>query len=207
MNKHFSDTGSEPFLSEQQRMVRNTARQLDGMSLPQLQPSVIAPRRGRLRGAESSRRPGFHRHDRLRGIRRLGIWLFSPIVSPSRNFPPPTAESERSSTFTISAQLMSLRKTALPSKSNMLPALASGDKIGAFLITEPQAQFETSALRTSARRDGDDFVINGTKQFISNGSEAGVAIIVARTDRGAGKRGFTTFLVEPPAKGLHSQSH
>ncbi|MFX9138879.1 acyl-CoA dehydrogenase family protein, partial [Acinetobacter baumannii] len=72
-------------------------------------------------------------------------------------------------------------------KQRLLPALASGDKIGAFLITEPQAGSETSALRTSARRDGDDFVINGTKQFISNGSEAGVAIIVARTDPGAGK--------------------
>ncbi|MBI3705969.1 MAG: acyl-CoA dehydrogenase family protein [Rhizobiales bacterium] len=86
-------------------------------------------------------------------------------------------------------------------KQRLLPALASGEKIGAFMITEPQAGSETSALRTSARRDGDDFVINGTKQFISNGSEAGVAIIVARTNPDAGKRGFTTFLVEPPAKG------
>ncbi len=86
-------------------------------------------------------------------------------------------------------------------KKRLLPAMATGEKIGAFLMTEPQAGSDTSALRTTARRDGDDFVINGTKQFISNGNEAGVAIIIARTNPDAGKRGFTTFLVEPPAEG------
>ncbi len=86
-------------------------------------------------------------------------------------------------------------------KARLLPAMAAGEKIGAFLMTEPQAGSDTSALRTTARRDGDDFIINGTKQFISNGNEAGVAIVLARTNPNAGKRGFTTFLVEPPADG------
>lgn len=86
-------------------------------------------------------------------------------------------------------------------KERLLPAMAAGEKIGAFLMSEPQAGSDTSALRTTARRDGDDFVLNGTKQFISNGSEAGVAIVIARTNPDAGKRGFTTFLVEPPADG------
>lgn len=86
-------------------------------------------------------------------------------------------------------------------KQRYLPGIARGEKIGAFLITEPQAGSETSALKASARRDGDHFVLNGTKQFISNGSEAGLAIVVARTDANAGRRGFTTFLVEPPAAG------
>jgi len=86
-------------------------------------------------------------------------------------------------------------------KQRLLPAMATGEKIGAFLMSEPQAGSDTSALRTTARRDGDDFVLNGTKQFISNGSEAGVALVIARTNADAGKRGFTTFLVEPPADG------
>ncbi len=86
-------------------------------------------------------------------------------------------------------------------KERLLPAMAAGEKIGAFLMTEPQAGSDTSAIRTTARRDGDDFVLNGTKQFISNGSEAGLAIVFARTNPDAGKRGFTTFLVEPPADG------
>ncbi|MEJ2410593.1 MAG: acyl-CoA dehydrogenase family protein [Novosphingobium sp.] len=86
-------------------------------------------------------------------------------------------------------------------KKRLLPAMATGEKIGAFLMSEPQAGSDTSAMRTTARRDGDDFVINGTKQFISNGGEAGVAIVFARTNPDAGKRGFTTFLVEPPAEG------
>jgi len=86
-------------------------------------------------------------------------------------------------------------------KQRLLPAMATGEKIGAFLMSEPQAGSDTSALRTTARRDGDDFVLNGTKQFISNGSEAGVSLVIARTNADAGKRGFTTFLVEPPADG------
>lgn len=86
-------------------------------------------------------------------------------------------------------------------KERLLPGMAAGEKIGAFLMSEPQAGSDTSAIRTTARRDGDDFVLKGTKQFISNGGEAGVAIVFARTNPGAGKRGFTTFLVEPPAEG------
>lgn len=86
-------------------------------------------------------------------------------------------------------------------KKRLLPAMASGEKIGAFLMTEPQAGSDTSALRTTARRDGNHFVLNGTKQFISNGGEAGLAIILARTNPDAGKHGFTAFLVEPPAEG------
>jgi len=86
-------------------------------------------------------------------------------------------------------------------KKRLLPPMASGEKIGAFLITEPQAGSDTAALRTRAKRDGSGFLIHGEKQFISNGSEAGVANIVARTDVSAGKKGFTTFVVEPPMDG------
>ncbi len=82
-------------------------------------------------------------------------------------------------------------------KRRYLPAAASGKQIGAWLLTEPHAGSDTAALRTSARRDGDVFVLNGTKQFISNGSEAGVAMALAVTDPSAGRRGFTAFVLDP----------
>ena len=86
-------------------------------------------------------------------------------------------------------------------RERFLPAMTRGDKIGAFLLTEPHAGSDTAAFRTTARRDGDHFVLNGTKQFISNGSEAGTVVVVARTDPEAGKHGFTTFIVDPAMPG------
>ncbi|HKU94346.1 MAG TPA: acyl-CoA dehydrogenase family protein [Vineibacter sp.] len=82
-----------------------------------------------------------------------------------------------------------------------LPAMARGENIGAFLLTEPQAGSDTAAFRASARRDGRDFILSGTKQFISNGSEAGTALALVQTDRGADKRGFTIFILDPKASG------
>lgn len=86
-------------------------------------------------------------------------------------------------------------------KERWLPAIARGERIGAFLITEPQAGSDTGALKTRADADGDGFVVNGVKQFISNGAQAGLAIIIARTDAAAGKHGFTALVAEPPATG------
>lgn len=86
-------------------------------------------------------------------------------------------------------------------KQRWLPPGARGERIGAWLLTEPQAGSDTAAIRTSARRDGDAFVLEGTKQFISNGSEAGVAMVQAVTDPAAGRRGITTFIVDPATPG------
>lgn len=86
-------------------------------------------------------------------------------------------------------------------KARYLPPGAMGKKIGAWLLTEPHAGSDTAALRTTARRDGDYFVVNGSKQFISNGSEAGTALILAVTDQSAGKRGITAFVVDTATPG------
>ncbi len=86
-------------------------------------------------------------------------------------------------------------------KQRWLPSGARGERIGAWLLTEPQAGSDTAAIRTSARRDGDVFVIDGTKQFISNGSEAGVAMVQAVTDPAAGRGGITTFIIDPSSPG------
>ncbi|MEX0293087.1 acyl-CoA dehydrogenase [Pseudomonas putida] len=80
-------------------------------------------------------------------------------------------------------------------KQQYLAPLASGSMIGAFALTEPQAGSDASSLKTRARLDGDHYVLNGSKQFITSGQNAGVVIVFAVTDPEAGKRGISAFIV------------
>ncbi|HEN8711682.1 acyl-CoA dehydrogenase [Pseudomonas sp. GD03746] len=80
-------------------------------------------------------------------------------------------------------------------KQQYLAPLASGSMIGAFALTEPQAGSDASSLKTRARLDGDYYVLNGSKQFITSGQNAGVVIVFAVTDPEAGKRGISAFIV------------
>ncbi len=80
-------------------------------------------------------------------------------------------------------------------KTQWLQPLARGDMLGAFALTEPHAGSDASALRTTARRDGDHYVLNGVKQFITSGKNADVCIVMAVTDKAAGKRGISAFWV------------
>jgi len=80
-------------------------------------------------------------------------------------------------------------------KDKWLPQLATGKMLGAFCLTEPQAGSDAAALTTRAERDGDSFVINGVKQFITSGKNADLAIVFAVTDADAGKRGISAFIV------------
>ncbi len=82
-----------------------------------------------------------------------------------------------------------------------LAPLARGAMLGAFCLTEPHAGSDASALRTTARRDGDSYVINGVKQFITSGKHADVAIVMAVTDKAAGKRGISAFWVPTTTPG------
>jgi alkylation response protein AidB-like acyl-CoA dehydrogenase len=86
-------------------------------------------------------------------------------------------------------------------KARWLRPLAAGEMLGAFCLTEPQVGSEASGLRTTAVRDGDEWVLNGVKQFITSGKHADVAIVMAVTDREAGKRGISAFLVPTDAPG------
>ncbi|MEA1673679.1 acyl-CoA dehydrogenase [Nitrospirillum sp. BR 11163] len=86
-------------------------------------------------------------------------------------------------------------------KERYLRAMASGQTLGAFCLTEPQAGSDASALKTRAVRDGDHWVINGAKQFITNGQNAGVALVFAVTDPAAGKKGISAFLVPTDTPG------
>lgn len=88
-------------------------------------------------------------------------------------------------------------------KARYLPGLASGEIIGSFALTEPDAGSDAGSVRTTARRDGDGYVLNGTKRFITNAPHAGLFTVMARTDpdrRGAG--GVSAFAVEAGVPGL-----
>ena len=76
-----------------------------------------------------------------------------------------------------------------------LTRLAVGELLGAFCLTEPHVGSDASGLRTTAVKAGDSYVINGVKQFITSGKNGDVAIVIAVTDKGAGKRGMSAFLV------------
>jgi alkylation response protein AidB-like acyl-CoA dehydrogenase len=82
-----------------------------------------------------------------------------------------------------------------------LKPLARGDMLGAFALTEAQAGSDASSLKTTARREGDVWIIDGAKQFITSGRNGDVAIVFAVTDRAAGKRGISAFLVPTSTPG------
>ncbi|MHB8376384.1 MAG: acyl-CoA dehydrogenase family protein, partial [Dehalococcoidia bacterium] len=83
-----------------------------------------------------------------------------------------------------------------------LPALCSGEHVGALALTEPEAGSDATGITTSAVADGDDFVLNGTKTFITNGSIADVFVLYAKTDPARGAHGITAFIIERDAPGF-----
>jgi alkylation response protein AidB-like acyl-CoA dehydrogenase len=87
-------------------------------------------------------------------------------------------------------------------KERFLRPLAKGEMLACFCLTEPTAGSDASAIRTRARRDGNHWVLEGTKQFITNGSTAGVAIVFAVSDPEKGKKGISAFLVPKDTPGF-----
>ncbi|WP_199088858.1 acyl-CoA dehydrogenase family protein [Bosea sp. ASV33] len=88
-------------------------------------------------------------------------------------------------------------------RRSWLPRLASGEIIGSFCLTEPEAGSDAGSLRTIARREGDDYLIRGTKRFITNAPEAGLFTVFARSDLDSrDARGVSAFLVEATAPGI-----
>ncbi len=86
-------------------------------------------------------------------------------------------------------------------KQRLLPPLAKGDKIGAFAITEPEAGSDISNIQTTAVRDGDSYILNGTKTFITNGDVCDIVVVFANMPE-LGKRGITAFIVEEDTPGF-----
>jgi alkylation response protein AidB-like acyl-CoA dehydrogenase len=94
-----------------------------------------------------------------------------------------------------------LRFGDVAQKERFLRPLARGAMLGCFCLTEPQAGSDASALQTRARRDGDHWVLDGTKQFVTSGARADLAIVFAVTDPAGGKRGISAFLVPTSSPG------
>ncbi len=86
-------------------------------------------------------------------------------------------------------------------KQRFLVPLARGDWLGAFCLTEPHVGSEAGGLKTTAVRDGDDYVLNGVKQFITSGKNGDIAIVMAVTDKAAGKKGISAFIVPTATPG------
>lgn len=87
-------------------------------------------------------------------------------------------------------------------KIKYLPRLARGELLGAFCLSEPEAGSDASNQRTTAVRDGDFYVLNGTKNFITNGVYANILIVFAQTDREKGSKGISAFIVEKDFQGV-----
>lgn len=87
-------------------------------------------------------------------------------------------------------------------KKKYLTRLAHGEILGSFCLTEPQAGSDAAAIQTRAVRDGDFYVLNGAKSWVSSGAHTGVYIVFAKTDATAGAKGVTAFLVEPSFPGF-----
>ncbi|MGV3494773.1 MAG: acyl-CoA dehydrogenase family protein [Ramlibacter sp.] len=86
-------------------------------------------------------------------------------------------------------------------KKKWLTRLATGELLGAFCLTEPHVGSDASALRTTATKQGGDYVLNGVKQFITSGKNGQLAIVIAVTDKAAGKKGMSAFLVPTDTPG------
>jgi alkylation response protein AidB-like acyl-CoA dehydrogenase len=87
-------------------------------------------------------------------------------------------------------------------RARYLPPLASGAALGAWGLTEPGSGSDAAAMRTTAREEGDGFVLNGTKAFITNGSVAGTAVVMARSEASPGARGISAFILEAGMPGF-----
>ncbi|MBC7427940.1 MAG: acyl-CoA dehydrogenase [Bacteriovorax sp.] len=90
-------------------------------------------------------------------------------------------------------------------KKKYLPGMAGGNVIGCFCLSEPNAGSDPGALATFAEDKGDYYVLNGTKNYITNGKDAGIAIVMAKTEKSADHKGITAFIVETKTPGFNVQ--
>jgi butyryl-CoA dehydrogenase len=87
-------------------------------------------------------------------------------------------------------------------KKRYLPAIAKGEKLTAFALTEPEAGSDASAIKTYAKKEGNFYILNGTKHFITNGGDADIYTVIAVTDKKKGPRGISAFIVEKGTEGF-----
>lgn len=189
-------------LSEEQKMIRDMARQF---ATDRIKPQ-----------ADAWAKAGVIPTDLIREMGQLG--LFGMTVSPDWDGAGTDYVSYALAIMEIAggdgglSTMMSVNNSPVCSvvsnagsdehKEKYLRPLAKGEMIGAFCLTEPQAGSDASMLKTSAKKSGNGYILNGTKQFITSGSIAGVAIVFAITDPEAGKKGMSAFLVPTDTPGF-----
>lgn len=191
---------SNAFLSEQETMIRESARRVAK--------EVVAPT------AADRDRSGAWPRDEIRAVAEVG---FMGMLAPQEHGGAGLSFTEYClaiEEFAAAdggfATLMHVHNSTAhvlrshgseEQKQKYLPDLASAKCIGAFLLSEPQAGSDTAAFRTTARRDGESYVINGSKQWISNGDEAGFAFVVAATGEPGTRNRFSLFIADPAEPG------
>ena len=189
-------------LTEEERMIRKTARDFARKEIAEK--------------VEESNREGIFREEIYRKLAELG---FMGITMPEEyggvgfsNLSLALALEEISrvcpstaiavSVHNSLANYIILRWGSDYLKEKYLPRMTSGEAIGAYALTEPNAGSDVAAIGMSAVRDGDDYVLNGSKIFISTGDRAGVIVTVARTNPTGRSRGLTAFVIEPGFPGF-----
>ncbi len=188
-------------LTDEQRMIQETAREF----------------------ADNEIAPAADRHDRegkfpLEIVRKLGKMGFLGMLVPEHyggtqagNLSLVLALEEINRVCASTGVTMSVQNSLVNApvvhwgseelKRKFLPKLATGEFLGAYALSEPGSGSDAAGLVTSAVRDGNDYVLNGTKNFITSGAEADVTIVMARTDTSHKTRGITAFLIERTTKG------
>ncbi|WP_087045581.1 acyl-CoA dehydrogenase family protein [Caballeronia ptereochthonis] len=193
----------DPFLTEEQRMIRDAARQFAT--------EVLAPNAGQWD------KDGAIPDAVVRQMGELGLLGMIVPAELGGTYSDYTAYAlameEIASGCASCATMMSVHNSvgcgpilaygSDAQKAEWLPKLASGEIIGAFCLTEPQAGSEANNLRVRAVEKDGNWVISGSKQFVTNGRRAGVAIVFAVTDPDQGKRGISAFIVPTNTPGFN----
>lgn len=193
-------------LSDEQRLIRDTARQF---AQERLAPNAAA----------WDREARFPREaiDEMAGLGFLGMLVpedYDGVGADNLSYAlalMEVAEGDGSCSTVMSVHnsvgcMPLLRYGSEAQKERFLKPMARGEMLGAFCLTEPQAGSDAAALRTKARKDGNHFVLDGVKQFITSGRNADVAIVFAVTDPDKGKKGISAFIVPTDTPGYEIAS-
>ena len=189
-------------LTEEEQLLRTTVRDFAD--------SVLAPR------ASAYDQSGDFPADNIEGLAELGLFGlgidegYGGSGGTARQGAIVAEELARGCTATstvyvahqsLAAQFIHMHGTA-EHKNRYLPSMTAGRTIGAFALTEPGAGSDAAGIRTTAERDGDDYVLNGSKVFITNATEAGLLVVLASLDLSLGSKGFVALIVDRDTSGM-----
>ena len=189
-------------LTEEEQLLRTTVRDFAD--------SVLAPR------ASAYDQNGDFPADNVEGLAELGLFglgideAYGGSGGTARQGAIVAEELARGCTATstvyvahqsLAAQFINMYGTEAH-KNRYLPDMTAGRTIGAFALTEPGAGSDAAGIRTTAQRDGDDYVLNGSKVFITNATEAGLLVVLASLDLSLGSRGFVALIVDRDTFGM-----